>query len=461
MSQKKKIFVISPPASGHVNPVCGLISELSKHQDVEVIAYNDEEFKDLLEKSGAKVRLYSKRSFSIFPSLLVKNQAITDTLKMMIDHSITFTNYLLPELLRDFKKDQPDFILYDNSFMPGRYLVDVIKNHHKRGKLKVKLPDTAMFAPNFAFTDTEMKEMTKDFRLTFWNLIFIIFTLIRLIALSLKFDIFSLDIIKNFMKVKNDELNLIGVVPELQPNRDGLDQTYKFVGPFIAEQSRSSEVKIDDKIKTLLYQFNEHGIKNESNSNLKLIYVSLGSVLYKFTFIYELVFEAARDFNLKQNRHFSASQLRFIISVGESLSFFNDKVARGELQIPDNVLLCSYAPQLEILKKADLFITHCGMNSTNETIKYAVPIVAVPVVNDQPMVAKRVCDELSLGIRVDLNTLTSERIGDAIDEVLSNQKYKNNIDEFSKVSNKYNGSVIGAKIILDILNQENKDKKNI
>ena len=32
-------------------------------------------------------------------------------------------------------------------------------------------------------------------------------------------------------------------------------------------------------------------------------------------------------------------------------------------------------PQLEILEKNDLFITHCGMNSTNEAIKYAVPII--------------------------------------------------------------------------------------
>ena len=39
-------------------------------------------------------------------------------------------------------------------------------------------------------------------------------------------------------------------------------------------------------------------------------------------------------------------------------------------EIPDNIYLVRSAPQLDILKRASLFITHCGMNSTSETVHF-------------------------------------------------------------------------------------------
>ena len=36
--------------------------------------------------------------------------------------------------------------------------------------------------------------------------------------------------------------------------------------------------------------------------------------------------------------------------------------------IPDNFIVGNYLPQLDILRQADVFISHCGMNSTSESL---------------------------------------------------------------------------------------------
>jgi UDP:flavonoid glycosyltransferase YjiC (YdhE family) len=71
----------------------------------------------------------------------------------------------------------------------------------------------------------------------------------------------------------------------------------------------------------------------------------------------------------------------------------------------------------------------------------------LPIANDQPLVALRICDELNFGIRLDSKTFTSDQLRDAVKEVLSNKKYLENILEFTEISKKINGCEIGANLI--------------
>ena len=143
---------------------------------------------------------------------------------------------------------------------------------------------------------------------------------------------------------------------------------------------------------------------------------------------------------------------KIIISVGApGLKKFNEKISNGELVLPNNILLRASVPQLEVLKRADLFITHCGMNSTLETIKYAVPVVALPLNVDQPLNAFRICDELKFGVCLDPESFTIDKLNDSIDQVLSDARFKANIERMSKISAKYKGGINGAKILTDYL----------
>ena len=65
-------------------------------------------------------------------------------------------------------------------------------------------------------------------------------------------------------------------------------------------------------------------------------------------------------------------------------------------KISDNIYAYSFVPQIEVLQHADVFLTHCGMNSVNEAMALGVPMVAMPFINDQLSNAKRIV-ELGIG----------------------------------------------------------------
>jgi UDP:flavonoid glycosyltransferase YjiC (YdhE family) len=57
--------------------------------------------------------------------------------------------------------------------------------------------------------------------------------------------------------------------------------------------------------------------------------------------------------------------------------------------LPGAPLVVSYAPQRELLSRAAVAITHAGLNTALEALVQGVPMVALPVTNDQPGVAAR------------------------------------------------------------------------
>ena len=69
---------------------------------------------------------------------------------------------------------------------------------------------------------------------------------------------------------------------------------------------------------------------------------------------------------------------QLVLSVGDQL----DPEQIGPL--PSNTILVKRAPQLELLKRASVCITHAGLNTALEALAQGVPQVAVPVSLDQP-----------------------------------------------------------------------------
>lgn len=57
---------------------------------------------------------------------------------------------------------------------------------------------------------------------------------------------------------------------------------------------------------------------------------------------------------------------------------------------PSNFKLYNYVPQLDILQHTDLFITRGGMNSSSENLYFGVPMLVIPVMGGQPIVAQRI-----------------------------------------------------------------------
>ena len=102
--------------------------------------------------------------------------------------------------------------------------------------------------------------------------------------------------------------------------------------------------------------------------------------------------------------------------------------------IPQNFLVRNYVPQLEILKHTQLFITHAGMNSVQESIYFEVPMIVIPQTFEQSMNAVR-AETLGVAKYLKMNNLDSESLKKASVEIL-NKPPKMQI-ELKKISTSY------------------------
>jgi len=69
------------------------------------------------------------------------------------------------------------------------------------------------------------------------------------------------------------------------------------------------------------------------------------------------------------------------------MSLGNTAASLGNL--PGAPVVVNYAPQLDLLSRAALTITHAGTNTTLAALSFGVPLVAIPISHDQPATAAR------------------------------------------------------------------------
>ncbi|MFB6396854.1 glycosyltransferase [Polymorphospora lycopeni] len=94
--------------------------------------------------------------------------------------------------------------------------------------------------------------------------------------------------------------------------------------------------------------------------------------------------------------------------------------------VPENVTVVPYVAQAEVLARCDLFVTHAGYSAIREAVAAGVPMVALPVVADQPANAARVA-ELGLGRALPIEDLTVEATARACSAVLADPGYRSRV----------------------------------
>ncbi|XP_055852228.1 UDP-glycosyltransferase UGT5-like [Episyrphus balteatus] len=99
-----------------------------------------------------------------------------------------------------------------------------------------------------------------------------------------------------------------------------------------------------------------------------------------------------------------------------------------------NILFKTWLPQDDILphKNVKLFITHAGKGGVSESEYHQVPMIALPIMDDQHGNA-RVMAAKGHGIALDHETMTKEMFQNAINDVMENKKYRNAVEKFSKL----------------------------
>ena len=136
-----------------------------------------------------------------------------------------------------------------------------------------------------------------------------------------------------------------------------------------------------------------------------LVYASLGTLQNRQEPVFHEIAAACAELDVQ-----------LVISKGRT-------AAETSQTLPGAPLVVPFAPQLELLRRAALVVTHAGMNTVLEALAQGVPLVAVPITNDQPGVAARVARS-GAGEVVPLRRLTARRLRAAVLRVLSRPSYR-------------------------------------
>jgi zeaxanthin glucosyltransferase len=151
-------------------------------------------------------------------------------------------------------------------------------------------------------------------------------------------------------------------------------------------------------------------------TGVPLIYASMGTLMNGLADVYRTIAAATA----KQKG------VQLVLSIGDQI----DPEQIGPL--PSNTIVVQRAPQLELLKRASVCITHGGLNTVLECLAQGVPQVAIPVTVDQPGVAARIAEKKT-GLHVPLKELSEFRLSLLLEQVINDSTYRHSARYFQKV----------------------------
>jgi zeaxanthin glucosyltransferase len=160
-----------------------------------------------------------------------------------------------------------------------------------------------------------------------------------------------------------------------------------------------------------------------------LIYASMGTLQNRLSGVFENIAQACVGVD---------AQLVIALGGGSNPESLTN--------LPGSPLVVGYAPQLELLQRATLTITHAGMNTALESLSNGVPMVAIPIANDQPGVAARIA-WTGAGEMVSLAKSGSWRLQAAVKQVLAEDSYKQNAVRLQAAIHRAGGVSRAADIV--------------
>jgi MGT family glycosyltransferase len=157
-----------------------------------------------------------------------------------------------------------------------------------------------------------------------------------------------------------------------------------------------------------------------------LVYISLGTLFNEAPAFFRLCLEA-----------FGGAPFDVLLSVGEKV----DLAALGEP--PANVRVERFVPQIGVLKRATLFVTHAGLNSVHEALLLGVPMVVLPQAADQEWVAQQM-RRLGAAHLLRANRLTAPSLRAAVERAMAAPSIKLCAGELGETLRAAGGPVAAA-----------------
>ncbi len=328
MTTPAHIAMFSIAAHGHVNPSLEVIRELVARGHRVTYAIPPV-FAEKVAETGARPVPYT----STLPGPGADPEAWGTTLLDNVEPFLADAVQALPQLIAAYEGDEPDLVLHDIASYPARVLA------HRWGVPAVSL------SPNLVAWDGYEEEVAEPMwaepRRTE-----------RGRAYYARFEAW---LTENGITEHPDPFtgrparSLVLIPKALQPNADRVDErVHTFVGACQGDRTAQGDWR-------------------RPAGAEKVALVSLGSAFTKQPDFYR---ECVGAFGDLPGWH-------LVLQIGEHV----DPAELGEL--PGNVEVHAWVPQLAILKQADLFVTHAGAGGSQEGLATATPMIAVPQAVDQ------------------------------------------------------------------------------
>jgi len=386
-----RIVFFCIPAHGHTNPTLGVVRELvSRGHQVWYYSYHS--MREKIESAGAT--FVSCDDYDMEQKLSPKDAVrigkdLAFSTKILVDTTLALDD----KICADMAQLKPHCIVADSMAVWGKAVA-----------MKLGIPFVSS-TTTFAFNQHSAKIMKQSTG----ELLRMIFSMPKITRQIKRLQSEGYPVKSILDIIQNDDAThtIVYTSPEFQPCSETFSDKYAFVGPSIRPATMTVEKKRD-----------------------KLIYISMGTVNNAMMPLYRKCLSALAD-----------TDYQVILSVGNMVSI--DEF--GEL--PENISVFPHVDQIAVLQQADVFLSHCGMNSVSESLYFGVPLVMLPQTTEQSGVAKRVCE---LGAGILLEKADAASIFGAINEILTDSSYQQNAAVISEGFRRCAGAKGAADKIMQV-----------
>jgi MGT family glycosyltransferase len=373
------------PTHGCINSLLGTVKELVSRGE-RIIYYCTEEFREKIEQTGSEFRPYRGKVNTF--------EIINDNMFMALKSSIEMTADKFELHLDDVRNENPDYIIHDSLCTWGKHIAATLKLPVVN--LMHSYPMTrSSLSPDISQVPLLVKAILYKIKNSFnsksaYNMF------------KKKYGI-KLSMADTFLNI--EDLNIIYTSSHMAPDLARSEDSFYFVGPSLFFKENTTD-----------FPFNELEGK-------KVIYISLGTLHNNNPEFYRTCFTA-----------FGSTDYLVVMSTGNEVDYTVLE------PVPENFILRPSVPQQKLLNYVDLFITHSGMNSVNESTWSGVPMVLIPHQFEQKLIAQRV-ESLGMGILLDKGNIRPTELKDAVERIFFDaafyiiaEKYSSIFKEEEKVS---------------------------
>ena len=375
------------PAHGHTNPTLGIVKALTDAGH-EVYYFSFETFREKIENAGAVFIPCDGYDFEMEDK--ENADRVGKDMAFAVELLVASTLALDEMVTEKITKLKPDVIVSDSVAYWG-----------KLSAMKHGIPYISS-TTTFAFNKFSSRYM-KHGALETLKMLFSMPKVNKQIK-RLQENGYPVKGVLDIVQNDNDTNTVVYTSKYFQPCSETFSDKYHFIGPSIRP-----------------------ALDNYEKKAKKTVYISMGTV------------NQNRDFFRNCILALGKTEYQVIISMGANKEHFDD--------VPDNIEIYESVDQMAVLKIADAFITHCGMNSASEGLYFGVPLILFPQTPEQDAVAKRT-EELGAGLR--LPSIEEKDILTAVTRVIEDKSFGQEADKISESFKQSGGAEEAVRFICSV-----------